>query len=284
MQALILAAGYGTRLSRDITNDPNGGYQHLLGVPKPLVPLGGIPLISKWITELERSEIEVSDIFVVSNQRFYHLFVQWAKNFDFPVANIINDGTTCNDDRLGAIRDIKLAFETKKLTSNLIIIGGDTIFFRDFKLNSIIERFRSLNHDEKSDSASQLPVNVILSSPVVDTTKSGIIEVDVNKKVTSLLEKPLPSETSSRLGSPCFYLLHYQSLLLLCDYVANSSSLQEVDAPGVFISWLIKRISTYAEEISGRFDVGALKTYIEADRYFTSLENGNLQSCAMAKE
>jgi choline kinase len=47
MKVIILAAGYGTRLQRDIENDPQ--YKHLLGVPKPLVPVGGECLISRWM-------------------------------------------------------------------------------------------------------------------------------------------------------------------------------------------------------------------------------------------
>lgn len=49
MKVVILAAGYGTRLQNDIASDPKQEYKHLLGVPKPLITVGGECLISRWM-------------------------------------------------------------------------------------------------------------------------------------------------------------------------------------------------------------------------------------------
>jgi choline kinase len=47
MHAVLLAAGYGTRLTRDI--DAAGeAWVHLRGLPKPLVPVGGRALATRW--------------------------------------------------------------------------------------------------------------------------------------------------------------------------------------------------------------------------------------------
>lgn len=63
MKALILAAGYGTRLARELAACPDQ-YTDLLGVPKPLLPVAGHPLISHWIHILKACR-EVTDIYIV---------------------------------------------------------------------------------------------------------------------------------------------------------------------------------------------------------------------------
>ena len=73
MRVIILAAGYGTRLQKDIENDPKQEYKHLLGVPKPLVTVGGECLISRWMRNISTDigegqtdcEINISKVYVV---------------------------------------------------------------------------------------------------------------------------------------------------------------------------------------------------------------------------
>ena len=64
MKAIILAGGYGTRLQRDLQEDPDGPYKHLLGLPKPLLPVGQLPLISHWVQQLQTLDA-VDQIYVV---------------------------------------------------------------------------------------------------------------------------------------------------------------------------------------------------------------------------
>lgn len=52
MKAVILAAGYGTRLQRDVASDSSGKFAHLAGVAKPLLPVGSCALISHWVQAL----------------------------------------------------------------------------------------------------------------------------------------------------------------------------------------------------------------------------------------
>jgi NDP-sugar pyrophosphorylase family protein len=119
MKCLILCAGYGTRLQQGISQDPSGKYVHLTGLAKPLVPLGGIPLISRWVDILRQSDILKSDIYLVCNQYFYAQFMQWAEKNDFPIQNIWNDGTRDNESRLGAVKDIHCAVEYFNIQGNL---------------------------------------------------------------------------------------------------------------------------------------------------------------------
>lgn len=64
MKAVILAAGYGTRLIRDIENDPTGNFKHLRGIAKPLLPVGPCALISLWVQALTKTG-SVDAIYVV---------------------------------------------------------------------------------------------------------------------------------------------------------------------------------------------------------------------------
>jgi hypothetical protein len=52
MNVLLLAAGYGTRLERDMIADPTHKYSHLVGLPKALLPLAGKPRASYWLDRL----------------------------------------------------------------------------------------------------------------------------------------------------------------------------------------------------------------------------------------
>jgi len=103
---------------------------------------------------------------------------------------------------------------------------------------------------------------------VEDPTKYGIAELDYNNLVISFLEKPKPSQTTSRIACPCFYIFRPSTLKLIRQYVAEAKSLQEVDAPGTFITWLFPRSPVYASPVRRRFDIGSLPTYIEADEYY----------------
>ena len=74
MKAVILAAGYGTRLQRDVEHDGTGRFQHLSGVAKPLLPVGRRALISHWVSALTLSGC-VDGIYVVVSCYQFHIFI-----------------------------------------------------------------------------------------------------------------------------------------------------------------------------------------------------------------
>jgi hypothetical protein len=58
---------------------------------------------------------------------------------------IVNDGTESNDDRLGAVADIRFVVESLNIsTENILIVAGDTLFFREFSLRHFVEKFNKL--------------------------------------------------------------------------------------------------------------------------------------------
>ncbi len=70
MKALILGAGYGTRLARDLSSCEET-YPNLLGVPKPLLPVSGCPLISHWVHMLKIAQ-KITGIYVVVSLHTYY--------------------------------------------------------------------------------------------------------------------------------------------------------------------------------------------------------------------
>lgn len=264
INVLFLCAGYGTRLQRDIQNDSSGKYSSLLNLPKALLPVGGVPLLTRWMDILREAscdgyKINQDGVFVVTNAVHLSQFQNWAVQNNFPSDHVINDGTTCNEQRFGAVKDKDFVLSNHEILKDhpLLVIGGDTIFAAEFSLSDFL--------------SSLIPgISKVLSYPTESTTRTGILETDDRGIVTGFLEKPNPNETSSRQACPCFYLLSPESFHLLHEYVSNSSTLNEVDTTGSFIRWLYPRhrIETYS--VSGRFDVGALDSYIETDSYFSN--------------
>ena len=130
MNALILAAGYGTRLAKDIS-EAGPAFQHLLGLPKSLLPIGGQPLLTRWMNVFREasasSRIPHVNVFVVINDCYKLSFEEWAQ--DFPDVKLVSDGSTSNETRLGALGAMQLALDHFSLCeADTVVIGGDTLF------------------------------------------------------------------------------------------------------------------------------------------------------------
>ncbi|XP_060944813.1 uncharacterized protein zgc:136439 [Limanda limanda] len=262
MKAVILAAGYGTRLQRDVSVDRSGRFEHLVGGAKPLLPVGRCALISHWVRALTASGA-VDSVYVVTNALYRAAFEDWAAHFTN--VQVVSDQTRSNDERLGAVACLQLAVKHFKIEDHVMVIGGDTLFKEDFSLTQVKEKFSDFQ--AKCDDSC-----LVLSYQCRDeeTHKYGILEVDSELCVLCMKEKPLPSETKSRRACPCFYVFSKKSLPLLDTFLEEKEKapIEEKDAPGNFVSWLIPRKPVYVHQISGRFDVGNLPSYIDCDLYF----------------
>ncbi|KAK0135773.1 hypothetical protein N1851_028336 [Merluccius polli] len=307
MKAVILAAGYGTRLQRDVDRDETGRYRHLSGVAKPLVPVGPRVLVSHWVSALTASGC-VDAVYVVTNAVYRQAFEEWASQF--PNVKVLSDDTRSNEDRLGAVACLQLTVKHFQIEDHVVVIGGDTLFFEDFSLKTVGEKLSALQvkcednslvlsyqcREEGKFSFHTAPCSLwaqciicmdpqpsllLVSNAVVrfnlrlrlcfpETHKYGILEVDQELRVLCMKEKPTAAETESRRACPCFYLLSKKCLPLLDDFLESKkdSPIEDRDAPGNFVSWLIQRRPVYTHEISGRFDVGNLPSYVECDLYF----------------
>ena len=105
MKVVLLCAGYGTRLRRDL-EAAGGRYAHLLGLPKPLLPVAGQPLLTRWVQEVWAELGESVSVAAVVNDRFLEDFRAWREGLGEErgaKVTLISDGTTRNEDRLGAV-------------------------------------------------------------------------------------------------------------------------------------------------------------------------------------
>src|ERR1700735_838416 len=110
MQVLILAAGYATRL-----------YPLTLNQPKPLLPVGGKPMLEHVIDHLAPIP-DLKEVFIVTNQKFVSHFTEWSEKYKREKTalnfKVINDGTTSDADKLGAIGDVNLVIKKEHGTGD----------------------------------------------------------------------------------------------------------------------------------------------------------------------
>ena len=230
MKALILAAGYATRL-RPLTDS----------IAKPLLPVGGRPMVD-WIVD-RIAETSADEIHLVTNARFADDFERWAEDKDVQVHN---DGTTSNDDRLGAIGDIDFV----GLDDDLLAIASDNLF--DYSLADYEEYWRA-----KGGSC----IAVYDVGDLELAKKYGIVDVDEDDRVTSFVEKPEHPPTT--LSATATYLYRREDAALVKTYLAEGNP---PDQPGNYVAWLHKRAPVYAYRFSGEwYDIGDHAQLLEAD-------------------
>ncbi len=244
MNAIFLCAGYGTRL-----------YPLTKDTPKPLLAIAGEALINHLIKKLEPIT-ELDEIVIVSNARFYDQFLNWKKSYKTEKKiTVINDGTTDNESRLGAIPDLKLGMKAVSKQSDLIVLAGDNLFDLD------LIQFTSFAASKRPGGAT---VGVYDVKDLKLASKYGLIKTDSSGKITAFLEKPKDPPTT--LASMGIYFFPKETLAYVDRYLASGGN---SDAPGYYVSWLMQQISVFAFPFQGTwFDIGDLNSYYKADEYF----------------
>src|SRR3954463_13340534 len=120
MKVLILAAGYATRL-----------YPLTLTQPKPLLPVAGKPMIEYVLDNLAPVG-GIDRVYVVTNAKFAGHFQKWADQYRATKAQleftIVNDGSTDDSNKLGAIGDLNLVVTKENVNDDLIVVAGDNLF------------------------------------------------------------------------------------------------------------------------------------------------------------
>jgi glucose-1-phosphate thymidylyltransferase len=242
VKCLILAAGYATRL-----------YPLTLNTPKPLLALGRGTILDYLLDKVETTP-EIDEVIIVSNHKFYSHFTDWAAGRRSPrKITVLDDGSTGNDNRLGAIADIRFAAAEKNINDDTLVLAGDNLF--DFALSDFTAFFRRTGWDS------------VTTHRLDDKTRlrrTGVIEVDENWKVISFEEKP--AEPKTNLAVPPFYLYRRDTLPLIADFLEEGFN---PDAPGSFIPWLITRRPVGAFLFEGRLrDIGSPESYQAAKKAF----------------
>jgi glucose-1-phosphate thymidylyltransferase len=235
MKALILAAGYATRL-RPLTDS----------LPKQLLPVGGRPMID-WILDKLR-EAGIDGVHLVTNARFADQFERWAAGTG---VRVHDDGTSTNETRLGAIGDIRFVQERADLDDDLLVLAGDNLF--DFSLSDYIAFWSA------KDEASAVAVYDVGDPELAK--KYGIVDVDEDDRLIGFVEKP--DDPPSTLAATAAYLYARAHAALVATYLDEGNP---PDQPGHLIGWLHRREPVYAYRIAGGwYDIGDADQLLEAD-------------------
>lgn len=243
MKALILAAGYATRLWPLTKNKP-----------KPMLEVKGRPIIEHIMAHF--TEISgISEIYVVTNEKFAQEFEEWSANFKFKIPiKIVNDMTTSNDDRKGAIGDMKYVIDEAKIDDDLLVIAGDNLF--EYKLSDFYEFFT-----EKKSSV--VACKDTGSSEEVKE-KFGVVELDSNKKIIGFEEKPVQPKTT--LAATACYIFTKADLKSIENYIEAGN---KPDNAGDFIAWLSRHKAVHGFVFKEKwYDIGSFESLGKAREDF----------------
>ena len=240
MKCLILAAGYATRL-----------YPLTENFPKPLLKVGEKAILDWLIDDLETTR-RIDGYVVVTNHKFAAVFEEWAAGLGEKIV-VVDDGTSSNETRLGAVRDIQYAVQQCFIDEDLLVMAGDNLLsfslqeFLDFfyvKGTSCIMRYEEPDEERLH--------------------KCGVVEVNEKDQVISMEEKPVAPR--SHWVCPPFYAYRREDLRLLDDAIASGCG---VDAPGSLVVWLCSQAPVHAWPMPGpRYDIGNLASYRAVQQIF----------------
>lgn len=233
MKCLILAAGYATRL-----------YPLTENFPKPLLKVREKTILDWLIDDIDTLQI-VDEYVVISNHKFAHHFDVWAKEKTQKIT-VIDDGTSSNETRLGAVKDIQFAIDTLGLDDDMLVIAGDNLL--DFSLTKFI-RYAL---DKKASCIMRY-----YEANEQKLLKCGVVTIDETDKILRMTEKSPTPET--HWCTPPFYYYTRRDARLVEKGIAAGCG---TDAPGSYIAWLCTQTPVYAMEMPGsRYDIGNLESY-----------------------
>ena len=242
MKNIVLAAGYATRLGELTKN-----------FPKPLLKIGKNTILGRMLDDIDTID-DITEHVIVTNHKFSPVFEEWAAglNYSKPIS-IIDDGSTDNDNRLGAVCDLLLAINGSAgrsiVDDDLLVVAADNLLFFSFK--------------DFVDFAKEKRTSCIMCHEQLSIEKlqrTGVVELDDDMRVLSMEEKPqLPK---SYWAVPPFYIYLKKDLGLVYHAVENGCG---KDAPGNLAHYMVEHTIMHAWPMhAGRFDIGSLDTYYEA--------------------
>lgn len=233
MKCLILAAGYATRL-----------YPLTENFPKPLLQVGEKTILDWLVDDIDTAGM-ADEYVVISNHKYAHHFEDWAKTKSMKVT-VVDDGTSSNETRLGAVKDIQFAIETLGLDDDMLVIAGDNVL--SFSLTRFLRYAK-----EKGTSC----IMRYYEGSRQKLTKCGVVQINEQDKILGMEEKP--AQPKSNWCCPPFYYYTREDAKLVSKGIEAGCG---TDAPGSYIAWLCTQTPVHAMEMPGkRFDVGNLESY-----------------------
>ena len=243
MNAVILAAGYATRL-----------YPLTLDRPKALLPVAGRPMVEHLLLRLEGVE-GLDAIHLVTNSKFAGAFREWAAGWDGQEVQLVDDGTSDEETKLGAIGDLELTIRAAAIDDDLIVLAGDNLFSESLAPFGAFAR------------AKAAPVIGVYDVGDLEAIRRyNSITLDEDDRLTYFEEKPEHPRTT--LTGIALYFYPRKSLGVVREYLAAGNN---PDQPGRLVEWLYPREPVYAWRVPGRwYDIGSAETLAEADRAFSA--------------
>lgn len=233
MKCLILAAGYATRL-----------YPLTENYPKPLLKVGTKTILDWLVDDIDTTGL-VDEYVIISNHKYAVHFFAWAATKPQTIT-VVDDGTSSNETRLGAVKDIQFAIDQLKLDDELLIIAGDNVL--DFSL----KKFITYAQEKKCTCVMRY-----FDSDIARLRKSGVVQVDETDRIITMEEKP--AEPKTNWCTPPFYFYTREAMHQIKQCIASGCN---TDAPGSCIAWMSTQIPVFAMEMPGkRYDIGDSDSY-----------------------
>jgi glucose-1-phosphate thymidylyltransferase len=248
MKVIILAAGYATRL-----------YPLTLNQPKPLLDVAGKPIIEHVLDSLKPIQ-NIDQFYVVTNNKFTRHFEQWANLYSATETDIrltiVNDGTSDDSNKLGAIGDVHLVLKQKKIDDDIIVVAGDNLF------SESLEEFGKLSLKKAS------PVLAVYDvGNLEEIKKYNSIDVDEMGRIVFFEEKP--ANPKSSLTGIALYYYPRLALHFIDQYISEGNN---PDQPGRLVEWMHSRTDFYTWRVPGIwYDIGSRETLAEANRIFSKI-------------
>ncbi|MBD0329608.1 MAG: nucleotidyltransferase family protein [Thermoleophilia bacterium] len=237
---MVLAAGYATRLY-PLTRDR----------PKHLLDAGGRPVLEHVLDKVAAIE-GIDGLYLVTNAKFAGHFRRWAAGYPGALRpEIVDDGTTSDEDKLGAIGDLGLVLERGAIDDDIVVIAGDNLFSEP------------LGGFGETGRARRAPVvGVYDVGRLEEMSKYNAIELDAEGRITFFEEKP--RQPRSTLMAIALYYYPRDVLPLIARYLEEGNN---ADQPGRLVEWLYPRLPVYTWRVPGTwYDIGSKETLAEADR------------------
>lgn len=237
MKCVILAAGYATRL-----------YPLTENFPKPLLKVGEKTILDWLIDDIGDA---ADEYIVISNHKFAEHFTKWAANRNIIV---VDDGTSTNETRLGAVCDVQFAIEKLSLDDDLLVIAGDNVL--DFSLRKFINYAK-----EKGTSCTMR----YFEEDETKLRRAGVSEVNEETgRLVSFEEKP--AQPKSHWCTPPFYYYVKEDAKRIGDAIADGCG---TDAPGSLVAWMCEKSVVHSMIMPGkRYDIGNLESYEAVKREY----------------
>lgn len=243
MKCLVLAAGYATRL-----------YPLTENFPKPLLKIKDKTILDWLIDDIDSLKI-INEYVIISNHKYYNFFIEWAKNKSQNI-KIINDGSTSNENRLGAVKDIEFALKSLNIDEDILVVAGDNVL--NFSLAELL-KYSKIKKCSCVMRYFEPDINKLI--------KSGVVTVDENDKVMEMTEKSF-SPKSNWCCPPFYYYTKDDAKLI--ERAINEGC--NTDAPGSYLAWLCKNSTVFAMEMPGkRYDIGDLSSYEKVQKEFKGI-------------